>query len=82
MAEVTSKKASNLILDTLNDVKNLIEDVLSEARDGNDMFESASKLASLLNVWLRAEQLELNSEDLEKRVAAIELKFREQEIIR
>jgi hypothetical protein len=77
MVEKGSKQKSGFKLDSLADVKQLIGDVLAEARDGNDMYDSAPKLGNLLSVWLRATQMEINSEELEVRIAALEQKDRD-----
>jgi hypothetical protein len=66
-----NNKIKYLKLDTLEDVKALVCDVLTECRDTGSMVGHASKITQLLQVWLKAHQMS-QLQDLEKRVEALE----------
>lgn len=69
--ETTDNRINYLKLDTLEDVKTLVCDVLTECRDTGSMVEHAAKITQLLQVWLKAHQMG-QLQDLEKRVQALE----------
>ena len=63
-------KIKYLKLDTLDEVKGLVCDVLSECDSGN-MLANSSKIVQLLQVWLKAHQMS-QLQDLEQRIEKLE----------
>ena len=70
----TESKINCLKLETPEDARDLICDVLSEIKDGETMAEHAGKICNLLQVWLKCYQIEQIS-DIEKRLDALEKQF-------
>lgn len=71
----TESKINCLKLETPEDARDLICDVLSEIKDGETMAEHAGKICNLLQVWLKCYQIEQIC-DIEKRLDALEKHFR------
>jgi hypothetical protein len=60
-------------LSKVSHVKNVCRRIIAQIiRDGTEV-EHATRVTQLLNVWLRAHELEI-ADDLEKRVASLEAK--------
>ena len=71
----TESKINCLKIETPEDARDLICDVLSELKDGETMAEHAGKICNLLQVWLKCYQIEQIC-DIEKRLDALEKRFR------
>jgi hypothetical protein len=67
----TKSKNYYVKLDTPEDARDLICDVLTEIRDGSNMAESAGKICNLLQVWLKCWQIE-EIGNLEERISRLE----------
>jgi hypothetical protein len=69
--QTTESKIDYLRLETPEDARDLICDVLSEIRDCDTMAEHAGKICNLLQVWLKCYQIEQISE-IERRLVVLE----------
>jgi hypothetical protein len=66
-----SKKTTYLKLDTLEDVKTLICDILTELKDNEKLSEHSGKVVQLLQVWLKTYELG-EIESLKARISRLE----------
>jgi hypothetical protein len=68
-----NEKTTCLKLESLEDVKILIVDILQEIKDNNMMYESSGKIVQLLQCWLKAYQID-ELEQIKKRISKLEAK--------
>jgi hypothetical protein len=66
-----NKTKNNVNLESLNDVQELINDILTEIKDGKRMSENSGKIVQLLQCWLRCYEMS-ELEDLEWRIRILE----------
>lgn len=70
-----NNKVKYLKLDTLEDIKSLVCDILSECKDSGNMVENSGRICNLLQVWIKCYSLSIEIEkvkDLEARIEALE----------
>ena len=66
-----NRKYSCLKLETLEDVKAIITEVLGEIRSQGKAVEMSGRICNLLQVWLKSHEMS-RLEDIEKRLTALE----------
>jgi len=66
-----NRKYSCLKLETLEDVKAIITEVLGEIRSQGKAVEMSGRICNLLQVWLKSHEMS-KLEDIEKRLTALE----------
>jgi hypothetical protein len=65
------RKYSCLRLETLDDVKRIISDILEEIRSEGKAVEMSGRVCNLLQVWLKSHEMS-KLESIEKRLEALE----------
>jgi hypothetical protein len=68
---IDSRKYACLKLETLDDVKAIITEVLSEIRSQGMAVEMSGRICNLLQVWLKSHEMS-KLEDIERRLDALE----------
>jgi hypothetical protein len=69
--KTTKSKEDYVKLDTPEDARDLICDVLTEIRDGSNLAENAGKICNLLQVWTKLYAIE-RLPDHEERISRLE----------
>jgi hypothetical protein len=66
-----NRKYACLKLETLDDAKAIITEVLTEIRSQNMAVEMSGRICNLLQVWLKSHEMS-KMEEIEKRLTALE----------